>query len=109
MTANKDKFTCSVCQEFYTDPVVHQPCGVAFDRQCIKHICPAPGCGQRINENDLIINCSLLKVTPPSANYLILLDTSSSMGYSDSWLPFAIGEARFTYAIQFLNEFFHKQ
>jgi hypothetical protein len=117
MMTNTDAFTCSVCQKLYTHPVVHRPCGFSFDRQCITDRCPIQKCGQIINEDDLVINYDLLKVVDehrfklenPGAYYLILLDTSTSMWYSDSWLPFAVGESRFTYALQFLSDFFNLQ
>ncbi len=117
MAANKDEFTCSVCQKLYTYPVVHRSCGFSFDRQCIGNKCPAQECGQIINEDDLIVNYDLMKIVDehrlklesPPTYYLILLDTSTSMWYSDSLLPFAIGKSRFTCAMQFLNEFFHIQ
>ncbi|CAF3281680.1 unnamed protein product [Rotaria sp. Silwood2] len=114
MATNNDDFRCKVCKQIYTKPVVHRPCGISFDRGCIGRICPAEECRRIINENDLIDNYTLLKIadeyrfnleTPPTY-YLFLLDTSTSMWYSDSWLPFAIGQSRFTYAIQFLNDFF---
>ena len=114
MTTDKDKFTCAVCNQLYKNPVVHRPCGISFDRDCIGKICPAQGCHQAVNEHDLIPNYTLLNIVDehritvevPSTYYLILLDTSTSMWYSDTWLPFATGESRFTYAIQILNEFF---
>jgi len=117
METQNDGFTCSVCKKLYTHPVAHRSCGHSFDRQCIRDICPAEECGQIINENDLIVNYSLLKLVDehrfkleiPPAYYLILLDTSTSMWYSDAWLPFAIGESRFTHAKQFLNDFFNLQ
>ncbi|CAF4843595.1 unnamed protein product [Rotaria sp. Silwood1] len=114
MATNNDDFRCKVCKQIYTNPVVHRLCGISFDRRCIGRICPAEECRRIINENDLIDNYTLLKIADeyrftleiPPTYYLFLLDTSTSMWYSDSWLPFAIGESRFTHAIQFLNDFF---
>ncbi|CAF0965745.1 unnamed protein product [Rotaria sordida] len=114
MATNNDDFKCKVCKNIYTSPVVHRLCGISFDRTCIGRICPAQECRQIINENDLIDNYTLLKIADeyrftlemPPTYYLFLLDTSTSMWYSDRWLPFVIGESRFTYAIEFLNDFF---
>ncbi len=119
MTTHKDEFRCGVCRKLYTHPVFHiqKPCGVSFDRQCFGKICPAQGCGQIINEDDLVVNYNLSKIVDehrfklqvPPAYYLILLDTSTSMWYSDAWLSFAIGESRFSCAIQFLSGFLNSQ
>jgi hypothetical protein len=112
MTTNKDDFTCGVCKQLFTDPVVHGPCGISFDRKCIGTRCPAPQCGQLIAQHDLIRNYCLLKITDtyrstiPFTYYLFLLDTSTSMWYSDTLLPFVTGEGRFTSAKQVLNNFF---
>jgi len=116
---HKDEFTCDVCRKLYTKPVFHiqNPCGVSFDRQCIGKICPAQDCGQIINEDDLVVNYTLLKIVDEHrlkiellpAYYLILLDTSTSMWYSDAWLSFAIGESRFSCAIRFLTGFLEPQ
>jgi hypothetical protein len=114
MSTNKDDFTCSVCKQLYKNPVVHRPCGISFDLECIGRTCPMQRCQQVIKEDDLIVNYTLLKIVDeyrlrialPPTYYLILLDTSTSMWYSDSWLPFAFGKSRFTSAIQFLTDFF---
>ncbi|CAM4867969.1 unnamed protein product [Rotaria socialis] len=114
MAASVDRFTCQVCKQLYKNPVVHRTCGFSFDRECIGKQCPRKECGQIINEENLTVNYALLKIVDeyrlslelPLTYYLILLDTSSSMWYSDSLLPFALGASRLTYATQFLNDFF---
>ncbi|CAF1980671.1 unnamed protein product [Rotaria magnacalcarata] len=114
MAANADRFTCQVCKQLYTNPVVHRTCGFSFDLECIGKQCPRKECGQIISQESLTVNYALLKIVdeyrlslgPALTYYLILLDTSSSMWYSDSFLPFALGESRFTHATQFLNDFF---
>jgi hypothetical protein len=117
MATNEDNFKCSVCQKLYTNPVVHRLCGKSFDRECIGNICPAQGCRKVIQNDDLIVNyikivdehrLTLATPTPP-AYYLILLDTSTSMWYSDTWLPFAAGKSRFVCAVQFLTDFFNSK
>lgn len=117
MARSNNEFTCSVCKNLYTDPVLHRLCGHSFDRQCIGDICPATVCRQKIKSGDLITNHTLMKVlderqfrsTERPVLYLILLDTSSSMWFSDSLIPFAIGKSRLEVAKIFLNEFFIKK
>lgn len=117
MATNTDGLMCIVCQKLYTNPVIHRPCNLSFDRQCIKDRCPAETCGQTINKADLIFNYQLLKVVDeyrlkletPLTYYLVLLDTSSSMWFSDALIPFAMGKSRFSCALEFLNEFFRLQ
>lgn len=117
MATNKNEFLCSVCQNLYTHPVVHRLCGYSFDRQCIKNICPAQGCGKDVKEADLVDNYALLnnvddhrfKLEVGTTYYLILLGSNTSMWYSDTLLPFAMGESRFSCATQFLNDFFNQQ
>lgn len=66
------------------------------------------------NEDDLIVNYALLKIVDeyrlkletPLTYYLVLLDTSTSMWYSDAVFAFAMGKSRFSCALQFLNDFF---
>lgn len=116
MTPNTDAFTCAICQELYTEPVVHRLCGLSFDRKCLKDRCPAKQCRRAIVETDLVVNHDLLKIVDeyrfrletPTAYYLILLDTSTSMWYSDALLPFVFGEGRFKLALEFLREFFRE-
>ncbi len=113
MATNIDRYTCNVCRKLYTDPVIHRLCMLSFDRQCIKGKCPEKTCGQKIKEDDLIVNYELLKAVDeyrlrletPLTYYLILLDTSSSMSYSDALIPFLMGESRFSCALEFLNNF----
>ena len=115
MATNKDDFKCSVCKKLYTNPVVHRPCGISFDRECIGNTCPAQGCRKVIQDDDLIVNYTLIKIVDehrlavelPPTYYLILLDTSTSMWYSDTWLPFATGKSRFVCAVEFLTDFFN--
>ena len=117
MATNADKYTCNVCHKLYTNPVIHRLCNLSFDRQCIKDRCPAEKCGQKIKDDDLIVNYALLqivdeyrlKLETPLTYYLILLDTSSSMSYSDALLPFLMGESRFSCALEFLNNFLKQQ
>ncbi|CAF1545969.1 unnamed protein product [Adineta steineri] len=114
MATGEGKFTCSVCKQLFKNPVVHKLCGISFDRECLGNLCPEQQCQQVIIEDDLIPNRSLLNVVDeyrltlvsPPVYYMILLDCSTSMWYSDAWLPFALGQSRFVYAIDFLNEFF---
>jgi len=115
MATNNGDFMCSICKQLYKNPVVHIPCGVSFDLECITgKICPTPVCRKVIKQEDLIINYALketirghlLVVEQPANYYIFLLDVSTSMWYSDSLLPFLMGKSRFTHAIQILTDFF---
>lgn len=117
MTPNTDAFTCPVCKNLYTKPVVHRLCGFSFDLQCLRDRCPAQQCGRALAQDDLAVNYDLLKIVDeyrfrlqtPMTYYIILLDTSNSMWYSDALIPFAFGESRFKLALQFLQHFFEKK
>jgi hypothetical protein len=116
MTTNREELTCGICKKLFTQPVVHRYCGISYDRDCLGQICPSPRCGRRIEAQDLIDNYTFLsvideyRVSLTCSYYLILLDTSSSMWYSDKlFLPFLRGESRFSIAIRFLVEFFTKK
>lgn len=112
-----DAFICPVCLNLFTNPVVHRLCGYSFDRQCLRDRCPAPNCGRAIAHEDIVDNYHLLKLVDehrfrletPTAYYIILLDTSNSMWFSDALIPFAFGESRFKLAMDFLQHFFEKK
>lgn len=116
MATNQTHYTCQVCKKLYRNPVVHRPCGFSFDRDCIRtgSVCPTEGCNQIIKEADLTVNYALVKIVDeyrlsvelPSTYTLILFDTSTSMWYSDSLLPFVYGQSRLKLGVEFLNEFF---
>ena len=116
MTPNIDAFTCPVCKNLFTKPVVHRLCGLSFDLQCLRDRCPAEQCRRALAQDDLVINYDLLRIADeyrlrmetPMAYYIILLDTSNSMGFSDALIPF-FGESRFKLALQFLNHLFEKK
>ncbi|CAF0734354.1 unnamed protein product [Adineta steineri] len=102
MATGEGKFTCSVCKQLFKNPVVHKICGFSFHRECLGNRCPEQECQQVIKEEDLILNHCLSNVVeeyrstlvPHSAYYMILLDNSTSMWYSDTWFPLILGESR---------------
>ena len=87
MEKNKDKFLCIICNQLYQNPVVHESCGNSFDRHYVGTVCPAEGCDQVINENNLMANYSLLQIVVeyrlnvelPSTYYRIHLNRSTSI------------------------------
>ncbi|CAF1545703.1 unnamed protein product [Adineta steineri] len=111
MATGEGKFTCSVCKQLFKNPVVHKICGFSFHRECLGNRCPEQECQQVIKEEDLILNHCLSNVVeeyrstlvPHSAYYMILLDNSTSMWYSDTWFPLILGESRGGNVNEFVN------
>lgn len=98
---NENNRLCRVCGEIYSDPVNLSSCGHTFDRHCLVNYrcCPLSTCRTIISENFQI------KDDKPTLE-LFLLDTSSSMWYSDSFLGL-FGRGRFDMAIEFLRFVFN--
>ncbi|CAF0805795.1 unnamed protein product [Rotaria sordida] len=107
---------CYICGEIYTNPVVISQCGHSFDRQCIirYNYCPIRDCNIPLSEYSLLENDNIkelihdYKQSIGNIYEIFLLDTSTSMWYSDSFTGL-FGTGRFYLAIQFLNEIFQRR
>jgi hypothetical protein len=108
--------TCCLCKEVYTDPFLLLPCGHTFDRQCIfrYNTCPVGLCNAPVMENCLVPNYSLKSIadnynqSTKSTYELFLLDTSTSMWYSDFFFGL-LGTSRFEVAQNFIKEVFERR
>jgi hypothetical protein len=111
MAASKPELICSICNKIFTSPVVHRHCGNTFDRDCLQRICPANGCGKVIQQGDLILDYNFqsiadeYRVSLIAPYYLFLLDTSTSMWYSDHRLGFLTGKSRLKLAVDVIQDF----
>lgn len=114
--ANNNDLRCCLCGQIYKNPILLSPCGHAFDRDCIlRHTaCPIGYCNAPVHENYLMPN-NLVKTMIDRQNQLtnyayemFLLDTSTSMWYSDSMFGL-IGASRFTMAKKFIKEIFEQR
>ena len=117
MNINEEIVTCSLCKKVYTQVVTHTKCGYSFDLECIRKLntCPEIKCNKAVCGNDFTVNYALQTVVDNyrmmlrTSYHLYLLDTSSSMGYSDHFLFGFAGASRFEQAVHFLIEIFEKQ
>ncbi|UJR38049.1 hypothetical protein I4U23_030731 [Adineta vaga] len=113
---NNSDLICSLCGNIYTNPILLSPCGHSFDRECILQYstCPIVPCNAPVFENSLLSNIKLKNLidhqiqTTKYTYEIFLLDTSSSMWYSD-WYISLFGVSRFQTAIQFLKDVFLKR
>ncbi len=88
---------CAICLNPYSDPF-SLPCGHSFDKKCLKELKSCPTCTKPFNDKDGSKNYALADVvnTPiPEVNVMeiFLIDMSTSMKYSDGFLPI-FGESR---------------
>lgn len=108
--------TCCLCGQLYTDPVILSPCSHTFDRHCILRCsaCPIGHCNAPVFEHCLVPNVILRDLADQnnqlanSTYEIFLLDTSTSMWYSDFFFGL-IGTSRFQMAIKFLRETFQQR
>lgn len=114
--ANNKDLKCSICGKIYTNPVLLSPCSHSFDRECILRYthCPVEQCNAPVFINALLPNSvlrDLLDHNNQLSNYtyeLFLLDTSTSMWYSDFFFGL-IGTSRFQMALKFLTDVFEQR
>ena len=114
--ANNKDLTCSICGKIYTNPVLLSPCSHSFDRECILRYthCPVERCNAPVFGHTLLPNNTLRNLLDhqnqlSNCTYeLFLLDTSTSMWYSDFFFGL-IGTSRFQMALKFLTEVFEQR
>ena len=115
LASNRD-LTCCICEKIYTNPILLSPCGHSFDRECILRYthCPIGHCNAPVFVNALLPNTALRNLLDhhnqlSNCTYeLFLLDTSTSMWYSDFFFGL-IGTSRFQMALKFLTEVFEQR
>ncbi len=113
---NTNDLTCCICGKTYTNPILLSPCGHSFDRECILRYtsCPVGYCNAPVFGNSLLPNTivrNLIDRNNQADNCMyemFLLDTSTSMWYSDYFISL-IGTSRFQTAINFLTKIFEQR
>ncbi|CAF3349712.1 unnamed protein product [Rotaria socialis] len=102
---NRNNLKCYICGKMFTNATVLTPCGHSFDRQCILQYkyCPIDLCNTPVFEYYLSENN--YNQSTENIYEIFLLDTSTSMWYSDSFTGL-FGTSRFQIAIKFLEHVF---
>lgn len=92
---------CVICCEPFKDPYLLPLCGHSFDKICLEKLLKreCPVCRNPFDINQICNNISLRhavedNVMVKDVYELICIDNSTSMRYSDGWLPF-VGKSRF--------------
>ena len=111
--SHENNLLCSICGEIFTNPVILSPCGHTFDHHCIANhaYCPLPTCRVVVSPRSFSVNYQMRELIERASGpvyEIFLLDTSTSMWYSDSFLGL-FGRGRFDLAIDFLRVIFRER